>query len=207
MYTAGRLAKRFHLSRTALLYYDSIGLLKPSGRSESHYRQYCDSDALRLEKICRFRDAGLRLKDIRRVLDSPRDSVSRALEERLEELNGEIERLRNQQRFILGLLKGKRFLARVRVMNKLTWKALLKASGFTYADMQQWHVDFERLAPEKHQQFLEFLCMPASEIERLRAGARQRPREGGLTLASRPRRLPRPVTPFARASSSPGRGR
>ncbi len=92
-------------------------------------------------------------------------------------------------------------------MNKPTWKALLKASGFTYADMLQWHVDFERLAPEKHQQFLAFLCMPASEIERLRAGARQRLREGSLTLASRPRRLPRPVTSFARASSSRGRAR
>ncbi len=35
MYTIKHLYKEFHLSRSTLLYYDSIGLLKPSERSES----------------------------------------------------------------------------------------------------------------------------------------------------------------------------
>ena len=52
MYTIGKLAKKFDLSRSTLLYYDSIGLLKPSSRTESEYRQYSEDDAARLEQIC-----------------------------------------------------------------------------------------------------------------------------------------------------------
>lgn len=45
------LGKRFGLSRSTLLYYDRIGLLQPSGRTEAGYREYTRSDADRLERI------------------------------------------------------------------------------------------------------------------------------------------------------------
>ncbi len=44
----------------------------------------------------------------------------------------------------------------------------LKASGLTEADMRRWHVEFERAAPEDHQQFLEFLHIPEGEIRTIR---------------------------------------
>ena len=78
MYTIGRLAKKFKLSRSTLLYYDSIGLLKPSSRSQGEYRLYSEQDAKRLELICTYRQAGLALKDIGRVLDSPEHSLYRS---------------------------------------------------------------------------------------------------------------------------------
>ncbi len=174
MVTVGKLARRFGLSRTAMLHYDSIGLLSPSGRAANGYRQYSDSDVRRLEKICTLRDAGLALKDIRRVLVAPGNALTGALEERLEQLNGEIERLRNQQRFILGLLQTDRARGRIRVMSKALWTSLLEAAGFSEADKRRWHADFERQAPEKHQQFLEFLCIPDAEIKAIRARARSR---------------------------------
>ena len=43
MLTVGKLSEKFGLSRTALLYYDRIGLLTPAGRSESGYRLYDDA--------------------------------------------------------------------------------------------------------------------------------------------------------------------
>jgi len=52
MYTIRKLCERSGLSRTALLYYESIGLLEAEGRSESNYRLYSDVSAERLEKIC-----------------------------------------------------------------------------------------------------------------------------------------------------------
>ena len=67
MLTVGHLARRFELSRSTLLYYDSIGLLKPSGRSKSRYRLYSEDDCRRLQAICRYREAGLALDEIRRV--------------------------------------------------------------------------------------------------------------------------------------------
>ena len=172
MYTIGRLASKFDLSRSTLLYYDSIGLLKASSRTESKYRQYSEDDARRLEQVCKYRLAGLELSEIKRVLDSPDNNLTQALEKRLDELNEEIARLRNQQRFIIGILKSDKYYSRINVMNAETWKSLLEASGFSREDMLQWHVEFERLAPDKHQEFLEFLCISDEDIERVREWAR-----------------------------------
>ena len=90
MYTIGRLAKKFQLSRSTLLYYDSIGLLKPTSRTKGDYRQYSDNDAKRLEQICTYRRAGIRLEDIKNVLDSPEHNLAPILERRLGELNTDI---------------------------------------------------------------------------------------------------------------------
>ena len=174
MYTIGKLAGKFGLSRSTLLYYDSIGLLKPSSRTESEYRQYMEGDARRLEQICKYRQAGLSLKEIGRVLDSPESDLTRVLEQRLNDLNEEIARLRDQQRFIIGILKNREYYKHIGVMNAETWLSLLRASGFTEKDSQRWHVEFERLAPEKHQVFLEFLCISDEDIERIRSWARGR---------------------------------
>lgn len=171
MYTIGRLAKKFGLSRSTLLYYDSIGLLKPSSRSEGSYRQYSEKDARRLDQICMYRRAGLALKDIARVLDSPEHSLVSVLERRLDDLNQDITRLREQQRFILGLLQNRTLFDRIGVMNVQTWTSLLHACGFSQEDMLRRHVEFERQAPEKHRQFLEFLCIPDSEISVIRSWA------------------------------------
>jgi hypothetical protein len=47
----GELAKRTGLTIRALHYYDNIGLLRPSGRSDSGYRLYNQSDVARLHGI------------------------------------------------------------------------------------------------------------------------------------------------------------
>ena len=51
-YTVKHLCHRFNLSRSALLYYDSIGLLKPSGRTAGNYRIFTDEEIKRLDQIC-----------------------------------------------------------------------------------------------------------------------------------------------------------
>jgi DNA-binding transcriptional MerR regulator len=51
VYTIGRIARIFGLSRSTLLYYDSIGLLTPTGRSDAGYRLYSEDDRKRLERI------------------------------------------------------------------------------------------------------------------------------------------------------------
>ncbi|MEN8133472.1 MAG: MerR family DNA-binding transcriptional regulator [Pseudomonadota bacterium] len=47
MFTIGQIGKRFGISRSTLLYYDAIGLLRPSGRSTANYRLYTEDDMLR----------------------------------------------------------------------------------------------------------------------------------------------------------------
>jgi DNA-binding transcriptional MerR regulator len=173
MLTAGRLARRFGLSRTALLYYDGIGLLRASTRSPAGYRLYSDGDIHRLEQILRLRSAGLELDQIRRLLDAPADALTEALERRLEELNDEVDHLRHQQRFILGLLQTRSSRKPLRTMSRSIWKSLLIAAGFTQDDLAAWHAGFERDSPVRHQAFLKLLRIPEAEVAAIRARARK----------------------------------
>lgn len=172
MYTVGRLAKRHGLSRSTLLYYDRIGLLSPSGHMKGEYRQYAEADDARLAKICEYRQAGIALKEIGRMLDGGADtSVAEALENRLAELNREMEGLREQQRVVAALLGRADLLEAAEGLDKATWVSLLSAAGFSEEDMRRWHVRFERSAPEKHERFLRALHIPEGEISAIRAMA------------------------------------
>lgn len=44
-------SKRAGISIKTLLHYDKIGLLKPSSKSDSGYRVYCEEDFLKLQQI------------------------------------------------------------------------------------------------------------------------------------------------------------
>ncbi len=168
MYTVTQLARRCGLSRTALLYYDSIGLLKPSARGRTRYRQYSAQDLERLRQICLYRDMGVALEDIGRILDGPDSELRARLESRLKEANDEIGRLRAHQHAILKLLRNPEVSARAGLITKEAWKSMLAAAGFTHDEMQAFHAEFERSAPEEHQRFLEFLRIPEEEIAGIR---------------------------------------
>jgi DNA-binding transcriptional MerR regulator len=173
MWTVSKLADRAGLSRTALLYYESIGLMRPPMRSEGNYRCYGDRDLARLLEIRAYRDAGLKLADIRAILDRPAGDAAGVLQRRLMELDGEIRTLREHQASILKLLRHGR-LRRGKMITKEKWVSIMKACGLSEQQMNGWHTEFERSAPQEHQEFLEFLHIPAAEIK----GIRDRSRKG-----------------------------
>ncbi len=173
MLTVTTLARSCGLSRTAVLYYESIGLMRPAARSEGNYRRYGDKDLARLRQICVYRSMGLKLADIRAVLDRPETDATAVLKRRLVELDAEIERLRGHQRAILKLLRYKITLKGEDMVTKEKWISIMKAAGFTPADMNRWHAEFEKMAPEEHQEFLEFLHIAAGEIKLIREESRK----------------------------------
>ncbi len=173
MLTVTQLARHCSLSRGTLLYYESIGLLKPPSRTAGNYRAYRKKDLERLEQICVYRNAGVKLADIRGLLDGTDGGAAEVLKRRLKEIGVEIERLREHQRAIFRLLRSKRPLGRDDVVTKEKWISIMKAAGFTQDDMNRWHAEFERSAPDEHQEFLEFLHIPAEEIRKIRAWSRQ----------------------------------
>jgi DNA-binding transcriptional MerR regulator len=168
MLTIGQLARRFGLSRSTLLYYDSIGLLSPSGRSPANYRLYSEADVERMELVDVYRRAGVPLADIARVLSSGGDAMNEVLEDRLRSLNEEIGKLRRQQKLIVELSRRRLSRGESRYLDKEGWVAILRAAGLSDDDMQRWHVEFERLSPGAHQDFLESLDIPLDEIARIR---------------------------------------
>jgi len=173
MWTVTQIARRCGLSRSTLLYYESIGLLKPTSRSAANYRCYGEQDLQRLEQICLYRNAGLKLADIRSIVSRTGGDAEDILKRRLVELNAEIETLRNHQRAILRLIQNKSAFRKVKVMTKDKWVAIMKASGFSEADMHRWHIEFEKSAPDDHQQFLEFLHIPQDEVRSIREWSRK----------------------------------
>lgn len=168
MYTIGQVAKRFSISRSTLIYYDSIGLLSPSGRSNANYRLYSDSDILRMGKISQFRETGLSLESIANILEKEGNKICGTLENRLFEINEDIRKLRYQQNIIVQLLKNKNFTKNTRIMTKNRWVSLLRATGLNDDDMERWHVEFEKMSPEAHQDFLESLGIQDEEIKSIR---------------------------------------
>ncbi len=166
--TVTLLARACGLSRTTVLYYESMGLLKPVRRSSGNYRLYGERDLERLRQVCLYRNAGLKLSDIRSILDRPHGDAASVLQRRLVELGAEIERLREHQRAIARLLGGANRLRRMRMVTKEKWVDVMRSAGFTDEQMRRWHMEFEKAAPQEHQEFLEFLHIPAEEVARIR---------------------------------------
>jgi DNA-binding transcriptional MerR regulator len=67
-YTVSSLARLAGVSARTLRYYDEIGLLTPSARTESGYRQYDQEDLLRLQQILFYRELEMPLIEIRDIL-------------------------------------------------------------------------------------------------------------------------------------------
>ena len=147
---------------------DRIGMLKPSGRSEAGYRAYSQHDRDRLASICSFRQAGLGIEDIRRVLSADEDNNSLILHRRMRELGDEIRTLQTQQH-LLGKMLQLQTLGELPVtIDKQAWIEMLRAAGMDEAAMRRWHTEFERRAPEAHHQFLLALGISESESSYIR---------------------------------------
>ncbi|WP_369373220.1 MerR family transcriptional regulator [Streptomyces sp. cg36] len=67
----GEVARRSGVSARMLRHYESLGLLRPSGRTGSGYREYAGADIRRIFQIESLRSLGLSLREIGRALDEP----------------------------------------------------------------------------------------------------------------------------------------
>ena len=76
----GELAKQTGLSIRTLHYYDEIGLLSPSHRTEIGHRLYGDEDIIRLQQIISLRQLGFSLKEIRECLENPDFSLPQVID-------------------------------------------------------------------------------------------------------------------------------
>jgi DNA-binding transcriptional MerR regulator len=74
-------AQRTGLTKRTIRYYEEIGLLSPSCRSDGGFRLFSDADVARLERINALKDsAGLTLAEIHELLEA--ESVRERIRER-----------------------------------------------------------------------------------------------------------------------------
>ena len=172
-YSISQLARSFGLSRSTLLYYDRIGLLRAPERTASGYRRYTQHEYDRLERICVFRAAGLQLADVKKLLSDGDAPAAEVLEKHLRELDRQILSLRNQQQLIVMMLKNITGVAKVPVVDKEMWVTMLEAAGMDEAAMTLWHAEFEYRAPEAHHDFLLSLGIPEEEAQKIKEWSRK----------------------------------
>lgn len=169
MLTVTELARSCGISRTTVLYYERIGLLKPNCRSENGYRWYGDKEIERLKSIMAYRSFGMPVADIAPLLDNTsKQSQPKLLKNQFQNLGDEITKLRKQQQAIVVMLQEPELLDE-KVVSKSRWVDIMISLGFSDKDMIEWHHNFEVMKPKQHQKFLESLGIEPEEIKKIRS--------------------------------------
>lgn len=193
-FTISQVSKTCGISRTALLYYHRLGLVRAAGRSQGNYRLYTQNEIDRVKQICLYRTMGIPLKEIARLLDQTPGAgkTESILRRRLQTLAQQDAELQRQEHDILKLLNQiavKTHVPKARaraadrakflvpflenqMVNKNRWVEIMDAAGFGDAEKKRWHATFEKLEPQGHQEFLESLGMSKDEIQKCRAWAK-----------------------------------
>ena len=107
MLKVGELARRSGLTVRTLHHYDSIGLLKPSGRSDAGYRLYNRDDVARLHQVQALRRFGMALAEIGQFLAKPGTSLPDLIARQIDSLDQQIAeaaKLREQLTALRGQL-------------------------------------------------------------------------------------------------------
>ena len=108
----GSVAKESGLPIKTIRYYDELGLLKTFGRTEGNYRLFNSDVFARLRFIKRAQSLGLSLLEIKEFLnvhdqgDLPCNHIKVKLEEKLDEIEQQIQQLKILKQELSGLLSG-----------------------------------------------------------------------------------------------------
>ncbi|WP_010096631.1 MerR family transcriptional regulator [Ornithinibacillus scapharcae] len=103
MYTIGQLSKNTGVTVRTLDYYDEIGLIKPSSRTSGGHRLYNDEDVMRLERVLALKYMGFTLERIKDILKDSAVSWQQSIQEQLEMVKKEKERLKILEQALLGV--------------------------------------------------------------------------------------------------------
>src|SRR5512140_1355313 len=93
MFTVKQLSTVAGVTPRTLRHYDAIGLLKPARIGSNGYRYYDESSLLRLQQILFYRELGMPLDDIKKVMGRRDFDVLEALQEHKAALSRKVSRL------------------------------------------------------------------------------------------------------------------
>lgn len=129
----GEVARRSGVSARMLRHYESLGLVRPSGRTGSGYREYSGADIRRIFQVESLRSLGLSLREIGRAFEDPGFTPSTLVDDLVrrtrERIAAETELLTRLRRIDAGEPAG--------WDNVLEIVALLQALGSKSADARQ----------------------------------------------------------------------
>lgn len=88
----GEVARRSGVSARMLRHYESLGLLRPTGRTGGGYREYADEDIRRIFHIESLRALGLSLREVGSALDDPGFTPSALIDDLMRQTRERIAR-------------------------------------------------------------------------------------------------------------------
>lgn len=94
-YTVKKLSTISGVSIRTLRFYDSIGLLKPAYYGDNQYRYYQEEQILMLQQILFYRELGLSLSEIHRIINSDAFNKIDALNSHKHVLLGSLDRTKS----------------------------------------------------------------------------------------------------------------
>ncbi|WP_433159561.1 MerR family transcriptional regulator [Kribbella sp. CA-247076] len=92
--TVGQAAALVGLSVRTLHHWDAVGLVRPSERTPAGYRVYSADDVARIHRVLVYRELGLPLAEIGRILDDPAADAREHLRRQRAQLTERISHLR-----------------------------------------------------------------------------------------------------------------
>jgi MerR family transcriptional regulator, copper efflux regulator len=108
----GSIAKESGVPIKTIRYYEELGLLQASGRTEGGFRLFNSDVFARLSFIKRAQSLGLSLAEIKEFLDVhdqgdlPCDQIQVKLNDKIDEINRQIQQLQLLKLELVGLLSG-----------------------------------------------------------------------------------------------------
>ncbi|MGW7267849.1 MerR family transcriptional regulator [Streptomyces sp. NPDC054842] len=129
----GEVARRSGVSARMLRHYEALGLVSPSGRTGSGYREYAPEDVQRIFQVESLRSLGMSLREIGRALDDPTFTPSGLVDDLIRQTR---ERIAVETELLTRL-------RRIDAAETGGWEdvlqvvALLRALGSTSADARQ----------------------------------------------------------------------
>ncbi|HEX5807808.1 MAG TPA: MerR family transcriptional regulator [Anaerolineales bacterium] len=137
MFTVKQLSKLAGVTPRTLHHYDAIGLLKPSRVGDNGYRYYGEESVLRLQQILFYRELGIPLEDIKKIMGRRDFDVLGALYSHKEALQKQVTRLNRLIQTVdntINHLKGKTVMSD---------KAYFE--GFSEAEQEKYAAEAEQM--------------------------------------------------------------
>ena len=153
-YSINELSKLAGVSARTLRYYDEIGLLKPAYINDAGYRFYTSDEVAVLQQILFYRERGLELKIIERIIHEKDFDMLKAMEDHLLELENEkarTEALIETVKKTIEHMKGEREMSDMEKFQAFRDEAVekygeeevnesyMKISGLSSEEEQKWN--------------------------------------------------------------------
>lgn len=104
MITIQQLTKETSVTVRTLRYYDQIGLLEPSGKTEGGHRLYSERDVWKLQQILFLKEMGFPLKEIMNMLETERVNVKEFLQQQLLFVREEQQKFSRMEKMLQAVL-------------------------------------------------------------------------------------------------------